>query len=323
MNLDKLSGLKLYEPVDTFSNDYYRNRFYTVLQAANLCVFVVDMKNRLYVSIDNAESIFGISDEEVLKDVRKFDAFPPNDYAAAISEYFSHPDDKSVIASAFYKVMEGERVTYTARMRARGSDFKWCRIDACPVLDRGNVYMLGVVSDIDDLKRRADKWKEMAFRDPFTGLFNKSAVESMIRSILNENRKSRHALLLVDIDHFKDINDTLGHAEGDRVLVNFAKKLQGLFRSSDIIGRFGGDEFIAFIRDVSNINFLEKRILKILEKDSECCNISVSVGVAVFPYDAQDYESLFNAADVALYKAKLIRNACAFSSDKIKVITVD
>ena len=118
-------------------------------------------------------------------------------------------------------------------------------------------------------------------------------------------------LLLVDIDHFKDINDTYGHLMGDNVIIEVVKQMTRAFRANDIIGRIGGDEFVLFVCDVKDPQIQFKQARKLhevlrtpLTVDGQTINKSASVGIALFPDHAMDYEKLLECADKALYKVK-------------------
>lgn len=128
----------------------------------------------------------------------------------------------------------------------------------------------------------------------------------------NANRnQSKFAVLFLDLDHFKNVNDTLGHNVGDDLLVSVAKKLTSLLRDNDVISRIGGDEFIIILNDFNDSSTLEQVIIKILDafhhewviKD-HFLRLSVSIGVAIYPDDSKEINELMKFADIAMYKAK-------------------
>lgn len=160
-------------------------------------------------------------------------------------------------------------------------------------------------------KIRQVQLSHKANMDALTGLLNKSAVTEAITTYLIESEKDQmHALLMIDCDDFKSINDNFGHAVGDEVIKYFASVLKRTFRDSDIKGRFGGDEFMVFMKNTTKdattlrANQLNEAIRKPYLKDGKEIKISCSIGVAYFPKDAGNFENLFNMADEALYKAK-------------------
>lgn len=167
------------------------------------------------------------------------------------------------------------------------------------------------ILDVDQKMVDAERIQIMATTDSLTGLYNRRAFEEALKSALAE-RDARGTLFMIDLDHFKEVNDNLGHPEGDVLLKETAATIKRIFRENDIVCRLGGDEFCAFAFGFMDESLLNKRAEELLEKghrtykldDGKEIKISFSVGVASFPRDAQDMESLYNCADKALYEAK-------------------
>ena len=146
--------------------------------------------------------------------------------------------------------------------------------------------------------------EDKADTDLLTDLNNKMATERKIREYMG-------VLFVLDVDNFKKINDTMGHAFGDEVLRNLAVRLQSMFRATDIVGRTGGDEFMVFLKDIRDITMIEREGKKIEQffhqfEVGEYVKYSVtaSVGAAVFPGDGNTFENLYKSADNALYVSK-------------------
>ncbi len=152
--------------------------------------------------------------------------------------------------------------------------------------------------------------KEEVRRDPLTRLLNKVEVEREIRSFLEKNPEGTHVMLLIDIDNFKGVNDNFGHTFGDTVITDVARLIQSQFRSNDVVGRIGGDEFLVFMKNT----VLDKAIDKVQRLQGILCKeyaggdvryrISVSIGVATSSDDNHEYQKLFEQADTAMYRAK-------------------
>ena len=283
----------------------YKERLHIALAAAKICIFEVDLIRQLYTYFENAETIFGVSDADILKDVQPFCHLEPEAYRVAVSRYFSHPDDEGTIERAFTNVLRGNSAVYEARMKAGGSGYIWCRIHATPILENGiPVRMVGVVTDISDLKEQADSLKKAVNLDPFTGLYNKEYAITLINRILKKDSNLKHALIVLDIDNFKSFNDTFGHDKGDKVIKAVAQKIKSTFRKSDIVGRFGGDEFIIFSRDVQNAQWLHDKFSDLIRFEVEHIVCTNSIGVSFFPQNGTDFNELFKKADTALYRAK-------------------
>ena len=160
--------------------------------------------------------------------------------------------------------------------------------------------------------------------DLLTGLNNKLATERKIKEYIEHNPNSQSMMFILDIDNFKKINDTMGHAFGDVVLRTLGHSIGALFRSTDIIGRAGGDEFIIFLKGISDPDAIRKEAKKVEDffKDFKAGEYTkyaatASIGVAIYPQEGADFESIYKAADQALYKAKKRgKNQLAFYKDE-------
>jgi len=161
-------------------------------------------------------------------------------------------------------------------------------------------------------KERSELLLEKSIHDQLTGLYNKSATEELISDYLdNEGKDGTHALFILDIDDFKNINDNLGHYTGDIVLAETAKALKHVSGTDGIAGRIGGDEFMVFFKDISGNDFIKEKAEEILESFKEAGKhvhgageISCSIGCSRYPFDADNFEDLYKSADRALYETK-------------------
>ena len=150
-----------------------------------------------------------------------------------------------------------------------------------------------------------------AEKDLLTGLYNKITSQKLIDEYLSGDGKNKESVLFaIDIDNFKGVNDNLGHLKGDKVLIDVANKLKKIFRKTDIIARFGGDEFMIFVKNIEDDNFIKDRAQEIIKnikcevENNKKCVISASVGVAIYPEAGIDFKNLYRNADDALYQAK-------------------
>ena len=151
--------------------------------------------------------------------------------------------------------------------------------------------------------------------DKLTELFNKKTMENLCKMKLktfNENEASNIflAFYIIDLDHFKEVNDLLGHQFGDKVLVEFSKGLKKIFRPNDCIGRFGGDEFVVIVDSLPNMEVVIRKAEQIkqiafnLTVEGRSRFVTASIGIAIAPQNGRDYDSLFAAADKAVYHVK-------------------
>lgn len=295
----------------------YKERLSTALRAAHICIFEVDLAQQRYTFFENSEAIFGVHGDKILNDISPYSKLNPAAYQKAVSNYFSHPDDAEVIDAAFKRVLSGKSASYQARMKAGSTHFTWCKIDVTPLFE-GNVpiKMIGVITNISQMKAQMDYLRECAQLDSFTGLYVKKYSESLIKEILATKKEQKHALILIDLDDFKAINDHYGHRVGDEVLISTAEHLKHTFRKSDIISRFGGDEFMIFMENISSRQNLVDRITSLSHIMDNSYFVTKSIGVAIFPNDANNYEMLFDSADKALYRAKQLKKSYVLYSDQ-------
>lgn len=193
-----------------------------------------------------------------------------------------------------------------------GDTYYWMRITARIFYweEDQSVRMLVYRQNIDSQKRQELLMTEKMQKDFMTGLYNKAAAQEITRRLLKKNPERPYAFFIFDIDNFKTVNDTWGHAFGDLVIADFAEKIKRQFREKDVVGRIGGDEFIAFI-PIPHKDWAEKKagtLARTLEYEftdgEKSCRISASIGVAVSPEAGTNFEMLYQNADEALYQTK-------------------
>ncbi len=164
---------------------------------------------------------------------------------------------------------------------------------------------------INKIRSSRDSYRQDAEVDKLTGLLNKATFERMCRGKITENKMGTFTtLIVIDLDHFKEVNDTLGHQAGDAVLHDFGEVLRKLFRPTDLVGRFGGDEFVVLLNDIPGKEIAIQKAKRIVEAacatrtGSDTVKISASIGMASTPQHGLDYDTLFSVADKAVYSVK-------------------
>jgi diguanylate cyclase (GGDEF)-like protein len=171
----------------------------------------------------------------------------------------------------------------------------------------------GIVRDVTALKKAQELIKFMAFHDPLTGLPNRALCNDRLEMAIARARRGvkQIAVMMLDLDKFKSINDRYGHEAGDILLKSVAARLQGILRKSDTVARMGGDEFIIIVQELDNnsdIAVVAQKILSIFHAPFQCNEFalqsSTSIGIAMYPGDGDDGESLMRCADMAMYNAK-------------------
>lgn len=196
-----------------------------------------------------------------------------------------------------------------------GGETRWWCLSAAPRMDDRARFMgfRGVGSDVTEQRRSAEAIDRLARFDALTGLANRQHLTDALRKALTRAHRAggRCGLLLIDLDRFKPVNDTLGHPVGDQLLKQVADRLRSAVRPTDLCGRLGGDEFAILVRDLDHVDRIAQlgdRIVAELgrpfEVDGNIISIGASAGAAIGPKDGRSLESLMRSADLALYRAK-------------------
>lgn len=177
-------------------------------------------------------------------------------------------------------------------------------------VESGHLCLMLTAKDIDEEKKEEQELMLAAKMDKMTMVYNRETTMNCIRDILSNQRDSTHALLMLDVDNFKNLNDTYGHQKGDEFLIKLASELKRHFREIDVVGRIGGDEFFALIQNVPDLSIIPRKADQILDTIVAICenyngiNLSGSIGISVYPDHGDTVEKLYAKADEALYQAK-------------------
>lgn len=179
-------------------------------------------------------------------------------------------------------------------------------------VDKERIILLAI-EDITERKKYEEKIQQMAFHDSLTGLPNRKLFSDRLGIVLAQAKRNKKkvGIVMLDLDNFKDVNDTLGHDVGDTLLKAVAERLSGTLRKSDTVARFGGDEFVLIFPDMEVIEEAIQVVQKIIDRfhkpfliDTHQLVVTTSIGIAVYPNDGMDEEILMKNADIAMYQAK-------------------
>lgn len=240
-----------------------------------------------------------------------------------------HPDDVPLLFQHLRILKSGVNFqAIDARIARADGQYLWCRLRATAIYDDSGALskLVGIIINIDDEKRETSALKKQAERDSLTKLLNKQTATEKITQYLNSFPNGANCvLMIIDLDHFKYVNDQYGHMAGDSVLTQCAKEIKSLFRPHDIVARIGGDEFLVLMKDISDRESVERRCSQlicafraILQPYLQAHTLSCSIGASFSPDHGTTYYDLFVAADRALYHAKdLGKNQYAFYSSAI------
>ncbi|PSS58455.1 sensor domain-containing diguanylate cyclase [Pseudomonas sp. BBP2017] len=266
-------------------------------------VFVVDRDNQIVFVSDACETLLGYRADELT--------------GTPITDYI-HPDDLSVTRASIIRIMNGHsHVDFRNRyIRKDGGvvHILWAAFWSDEVGAR-----IGVARNVTALRQAEEELRFMAHHDPLTALTNRSLFSDRLDSALRaaHRHNSTLALLFLDINDFKGINDVYGHAMGDRVLCMVARRLQACVRETDTVARMGGDEFTVLLTEVQSQEAVAEKVAQILAAMAEPLSAefgainmpSCSIGVAFYPADGEDADTLLSHADGEMYRIKRQRSA--------------
>ncbi len=221
---------------------------------------------------------------------------------------------KTFSQETLYKIYESGRtiVSFEYERRLSNEDIRWVKNDIrfLTDVDSGHLCVMLSAKDISEAKSEEQQLVLAAKMDQMTMLYNRETTMDYIRQILHDEPDGIHALFMLDVDNFKGLNDTLGHQVGDEFLVEFAADIKKNFRDSDVVGRIGGDEFFALMKNVPDISVVIRKAGDLLNTAQNVCEkypdvaVSASVGISLYPQNGTTMDELYAEADAALYEAK-------------------
>ncbi len=266
--------------------------------------YVLDIHSGVWKSSPVLDRIFGIGEN----------------YERSVESWLAlvHPDDRQSMNDHFAHDVVEEHGRFDREYRVVRHDDgteRW-------VLGLGELEfdahgrplrMVGTIQDVTKRKQAAETIRHLAYHDALTGLPNRTLFEDRLTLALAQVRRKEQlvAVMFLDLDRFKVVNDTVGHTFGDQLLRDVAERLTGLVREGDTVARMGGDEFTVLLPEVSQAGEaveIAERILETLRQpwriDNREYHVTTSIGIAIYPSDGEDAESLIRNADTAMYRAK-------------------
>ena len=230
----------------------------------------------------------------------------------------THPDDRPAIRRAYRDALRGVRNAYAVDHRVRDLKGGWLWIESRARVvsrqdDGRSLVLAGTNCDISARKENEDRLRHQAYHDPLTGLANRAFLRERLQEMIYRAERQQHmlAVLCLDLDHFKVINDSNGHAAGDELLRAAAARLSHSVRQGDVVVRLGGDEFAVLLEGPLHTDAIAAIARKILTRISSPITVnerehalSTSIGVSCFPTDGRTPDELLTRADLAMYSAK-------------------
>ena len=278
-----------------------------------LAVLEWDRDSRLVRWSPQAEHIFGWCSDEVLG-------------MAIDSNRLLHESERDAVAQTLGRLMSGDepRATGITRNHRKDGATIWCEwYHSCLHDDRGRIVsILSFVQDVSSRVRAEERLQYLATRDALTGLPNRLLLHEHLAQAIAKARRTglRVGVLFIDLDRFKNVNDTLGHRVGDLLLKQVTGALSASLRETDLLARLGGDEFMVIVEEVEDPQILGRIAQKLQDAiaqpfaiEEQAIFVTSSIGISVYPDDSDDPDELLKHADVAMYRSKeLGRNTFQF-----------
>ena len=287
----------------------------TIIDTEPECVKIVDAAGRLQLMNAAGLAMLEVESLEALQTSTLLD--------------FVMPEYREAFRALHQRVMQGEQAFLEFEIQGRRGTRRWVETHAAPLPDPGTegVALLGITRDISGRKQSEDRIRYLANFDALTGLPNRYQLDAHLNFALNLARRSNgtFAVMFLDLDRFKDVNDSLGHRLGDALLVEVATRLREVLRAEDNVSRLGGDEFILMFPgcDVRGAAQVAQKLLDAINRTYRIApydlTISASIGIALYPEDGEDLDALFRNADTAMYRAKRFgRNRFSFYTSEMQ-----
>jgi diguanylate cyclase (GGDEF)-like protein/PAS domain S-box-containing protein len=294
-------------------------RFRQISETISEVFWLIDTKQKKLLHINPAvEKIWGISRSAMYNYPETWIASIYNEDYNIVKEVLESPD-----------IRDGQEIEY--RIQLKDGSLKWIRESFFPLRnEKGRIFRIVKLSaDITQRKKAEENLAFLAYHDSLTALPNrKSFYIDLERTLIHAKRSQRdniRGLLFLDLDHFKLVNDTIGHTAGDELLIQVAKRIKGCLRESDSIYHLGSDEFtiiLTFLSNYTDTAIVAQKIRHALEEpllihDHEII-ITISIGISVFPKDGQDMDTLIKNADIALLEAKKTKDSYHFFTETMQ-----
>ncbi|WP_246320953.1 bifunctional diguanylate cyclase/phosphodiesterase [Paenibacillus germinis] len=277
-------------------------KFRSVIESANDAIILADSKGTIISWNTGAQLIFGYQEKDVLG--KKLQIIIPERYREA------HQKGMERYLTTGKPHVIGKTVELQG-LREDGSEFP-IELSIADWVEDGNTYFSSIIRDITERKKTEEKINQMVYLDPLTGLPNRRLLNDRLTQALDQTSENKQiiGIMFIDLDRFKYINDTLGHAMGDRLLIEVAKRLRDCMGKMDTVSRQGGDEFIVLLPNTTSDEITKKaqNIVHLFTKSVVLSEhemfVTPSIGISLYPSDGRDIETLIKNADTAMYRVK-------------------
>lgn len=289
---------------ETKRNALQQKRYQTIVECSDDLIYEISLDGDSNLSSEKIKEKFGweigCASMENL------------DFQKAMEILHIHPDDEPIFRQSQLSNGEGKFDDLTVRICKADGSYIWCRLSRVLLFDddMNVVSILGKIVDIDQEVKEKKTLEHRSRTDLLTGLLNKNTFEKEVREYVEKNSTENACFVFIDMDHFKEINDKFGHSVGDQVIKENARKIQLLFANFDLVGRFGGDEFCIFVKDIPRETLIDRLKFAVKKMEQEysfqggVVKLSASIGAAYCKKSGVGYKELLDVADVAAYRAK-------------------
>jgi diguanylate cyclase (GGDEF)-like protein/PAS domain S-box-containing protein len=275
------------------------DEFEQTFNSVQVALWSFDVKTSSFLFSSGVSHIFGYG--------REYLSYNTNAWREAV-----YPKDVEKVREFEEKLLRGEPATTEFRIIHPNSEIRWLRVDGTPIFDREGRLLKanGVILDITEGKSYEEKIYHMAHHDLLTGLPNRYYLKKYLASLVESHVKRQMAVLFIDLDRFKVINDTKGHTFGDILLEKVTERLKSCLSKKDFIVRYGGDEFIIVLQNVTKekVSHIAETIIERFAESFVINGLEVfitpSIGISMYPEDGNDIDTLIKNADAAMYLAK-------------------
>lgn len=286
-------------------NAIQQRRYETIVECSEDLIYEISLVGESNMGSEKIKAKFGW-------EIPRYVPMEELNFAKTMQILHVHPEDEVEFRKTILSNGGGTIDALTVRLGKVDGTYIWCKVFRTLLTDdAGNVIsVLGKIEDVDEEVKERKALEFTSRTDALSGLLNKATFKKEVKEYLANNSAIGVGFIFMDMDHFKEINDTFGHRTGDIVIKENAKKIQLLFANFDLVSRFGGDEFCVFVKNIPRETFvdrLEFAVEKMQEDypyDGGVIHLSASIGAAYCRKDQVEYKDLFEVADTALYKVK-------------------
>ena len=231
-----------------------------------------------------------------------------------INEFIDSMQEKDLFLKEIDNLCKNdENIEMVVRVKSKENKYFYFKIEAKKIFQRKKSLIIGICVNITEEMKKQERIEFLAYHDPLTGLVNRTFLKMQLNTLseINKRENKKLALIFIDLDNFKIINDTFGHEAGDELLIGIANRLKQLVRESDIVARIGGDEFVIVLNNIKNkddvkvvITHIQKELIKPIKIDKNDVEITFSAGIALYPDDTTNINEILQLADIAMYESK-------------------